>query len=417
MATLVAIGLALAAIQAFGLDLAPLSPATRVAPWLWLAQAALWCGACVWVWRRPGLRVWPILALALLLRLIAWSGPPALSSDVYRYAWDGRVQRAGLSPYAHPPDDVALLALRDAELHPRINRPGARTVYPPGAQLLFLALPYHLGALRLILIGLELGALALLTVLLRRLGLDPARVVLAAWAPLAIWEVGNGAHLEAALLPLLVGAALCLTGRFRGREALLGLLAGLTVAMKLTPALLLPVWARRRPWRVLGPAAAVVGGLYALWGSKAGGHVLGFLPQYVGPAEDHNIGLRRLLEAGLGAAGLPHARALAFGLCGIGLAAGAIWVLRRRDAPIEALRDLTGLWLLVLPTAFHPWYALWLLPWLAVAPRAGWMWLLATVGLSYLKYGAPGELMPVWVVPLELLPTAALLWIEEVRGT
>src|SRR5262249_43348952 len=52
--------------------------------------------------RRPGdLRV--IWVLALAVRIPAWLGTPVHSDDVYRYAWDGRVMRAGINPYRYPP--------------------------------------------------------------------------------------------------------------------------------------------------------------------------------------------------------------------------------------------------------------------------------------------------------------------------
>ncbi|MEV0848343.1 hypothetical protein AB0J21_21110 [Streptomyces sp. NPDC049954] len=44
--------------------------------------------------------------------------PPTTSTDSSRYAWDGRVQAAGISPYDHTPADPALAALRDPWLFP-----------------------------------------------------------------------------------------------------------------------------------------------------------------------------------------------------------------------------------------------------------------------------------------------------------
>src|SRR5687767_13197770 len=75
-----------------------------------------------------------VLGFALLFRVLMLATPVYLSSDVYRYLWDGRVQLAGVNPYRHPPSAPALAALRDGETHPQINRPAARTVYPPAAQ-------------------------------------------------------------------------------------------------------------------------------------------------------------------------------------------------------------------------------------------------------------------------------------------
>jgi hypothetical protein len=39
--------------------------------------------------------------------------PPRLSTDIYRYIWDGRVQAAGINPYPYLPVDARLAELRD----------------------------------------------------------------------------------------------------------------------------------------------------------------------------------------------------------------------------------------------------------------------------------------------------------------
>ncbi len=65
--------------------------------------------------------------------------PPIFSDDLFRYLWDARVLRHGINPYRYAPADPALAHLRDA-LFLRINNPEIPTIYPPGAQLLFLSL-------------------------------------------------------------------------------------------------------------------------------------------------------------------------------------------------------------------------------------------------------------------------------------
>ncbi len=54
-----------------------------------------------------------ILALAVLPRLILLASTPALSDDLYRYIWDGKVSAAGIDPYRYAPADPALAPLRD----------------------------------------------------------------------------------------------------------------------------------------------------------------------------------------------------------------------------------------------------------------------------------------------------------------
>ena len=97
----------------------------------------------VWVvWRRRGSTreaLVVILVFAVLFRLLLIPlSELRLSSDMYRYVWDGRVQGAGISPYLYVPEDPALASLRDDKVYPHINRRDyAHPIYPHFAQTLF----------------------------------------------------------------------------------------------------------------------------------------------------------------------------------------------------------------------------------------------------------------------------------------
>ncbi|MGT2489055.1 hypothetical protein ACU4GA_30515 [Methylobacterium oryzae CBMB20] len=85
--------------------------------------------------RLPRAALWTILGIAVLMRAALLPAPPFLSSDIYRYVWDGQVHAAGINPYRYVPADPALERLRDAAVYPLINRKDyARTIYPPAAQ-------------------------------------------------------------------------------------------------------------------------------------------------------------------------------------------------------------------------------------------------------------------------------------------
>jgi len=193
---------------------------------LYLAAVRLtWCAG-----RRVALAV---ILSGVLFRLFMLPTPVVLSSDVYRYFWDGRVQLAGVNPYRYPPEAQALAELRDAEIHPRINRPWARTVYPPGAQMLFAALastaPDRLWALRVMLSTCELMTMLAVAGLLRRVGLPEGRVAVYAWAPLPIFEFAQAGHVDAAAIPLVLGALLAAGA---GRSGLAGGLLGIPGYLK-----------------------------------------------------------------------------------------------------------------------------------------------------------------------------------------
>src|SRR5262249_32407703 len=64
-----------------------------------------------------------ILLFALVFRLSLVPMETSLSSDIYRYIWDGRVQAAGkMNPYLYPPADNHLPPLPAQHIFPYITR-------------------------------------------------------------------------------------------------------------------------------------------------------------------------------------------------------------------------------------------------------------------------------------------------------
>src|SRR5258708_37669528 len=121
----------------------------------------------------PDRALWLIFGLGIMLRAYVLLFDPLLSSDIYRYVWDGRVQAAGINPYRYFPAHETLAFLRDGAIFPHINRADfAVTIYPPVAQFFFLIVT-RIGAngttIRLARLGCEACTVALITLLLRRM--------------------------------------------------------------------------------------------------------------------------------------------------------------------------------------------------------------------------------------------------------
>jgi len=116
-----------------------------------------------------------------LFRVAVLESPIMLSSDLYRYLWDGRVQWAGISPYRYPPAAPELAPLRDEAVFPKINRPTKVTVYPPGAEAVFALAariaPNSIVAWRAFLLASEIVTVVLLIALLRGTRSSPAAVI------------------------------------------------------------------------------------------------------------------------------------------------------------------------------------------------------------------------------------------------
>jgi len=244
-----------------------------------LAQGAVYALAS-WLVRR-GVRsrhaAAIIIGLAAAMRAVVVLAPPYLSSDIYRYVWDGRVMAAGINPYRYVPNDPHLAALRDTDIFPEINRGNyARTIYPPAAQAIFFVvtrLGESLTVMKLAMIGFEAIAIVLMLRLLRAAGRPAAWIAVYAWHPLPLWEFAGSGHIDAAMIAFV---ALALWSR---RPWLTGLaLAGGTL-VKLYPAVLLPALWHRWDWRMPALFCLALVAAYLPF-AGAGARVLGFLPDY-----------------------------------------------------------------------------------------------------------------------------------------
>jgi hypothetical protein len=154
-------------------------------------------------------------------------------------------------------------------------------------------------------------------------------------------------------------------------------------------------------------ALVVVGAGYALY-AREGWAVLGSLARYVAE-EEFAAGVRAALDVLLGPLGSPG-RLLARLLPLAGLAGLALAVGRWDAAPDRRARWLVGGYLLAAPSLF-PWYALWMVPLLAVAPTWPWLYFSCAIALGYLSVAGPVWHMPVWVIAAQWLPLAlGLAW-------
>lgn len=374
--------------------------------------------------RRPLRR--PVLAVVLLAAVVQLPGlvaPPRMSSDAYRYVWDGRVQLAGVSPYRFVPLDDRLAALRDPVLFPglgprdrsgvttrpvpteralllardrndprtRINRPAVPTVYPPAAEGWFAAVaavtPWAAGTWGLQLAGALVAVLVagLLAGWLRRRGRDPLGALWWAWCPTVVLEAGNGAHLDVVVAALVVAAVLVASRVARSRwvPAVTGLLVGLAIAVKLTPAVLLPAFTPLRRAHgggvrhLLTPVTAA-GTLLAAYLPQlliVGTLVVGYLPGYL--LEEGGRNRSAVLRLVLPQVAVPEATV-------VGLAVIGVWALwsSHADQPAKTAVVLLGT-VLLLTTPSYPWYSLPLVALCVMARRLEW---LAVAVAGYVAY-------------------------------
>jgi hypothetical protein len=342
---------------------------------------AAWLLAARATGRGVGFPFVVVAAGAILARAVALV-PEPLSDDLYRYLWDGRVANAGVDPFLHAPDADELAALRDTEVWPRVNHPEIPTIYPPAAQALFRAQdrwwPDPMGV-RVWMLTADLAAFGLVAWLLRKSGRDPALAVWHGWCPLVIWESAGSGHVDAAGVALVLAALAC--GTTRGRSLLAGALFGLSAQVKpMSPFLAPMLWREKRArWPML--AGAVVSLALFLPHLGVGTRVwTGFLA-YAEHWHFNDCFYSFLVRGGVG----PRtARAV----LAVALAGTAILVPRRAGDPMAVTGIVFGAVLFFSPTV-HPWYAVWLVPFLVFLPppiRRVAVALVALLPLSYVVY-------------------------------
>src|SRR5262249_53911501 len=226
-----------------------------------------------------GRTVLAILAVGVVMRLLLVPGWP-VSTDIYRYVWDGRVQGAGINPYLHVPADTALAGLRDDAIYPYINRADyAPTIYPPTSQIVFYLVTRISDApavMKATMLAFEALAVWVILQLLAARGLPRTRVLLYAWHPLPLWEFARSGHVDIAAITLLLTAFLAMERR---SPTLAGVAFAAGVLVKYFPIVAAPALYKRWDWRLPAAFVATLAVLYLPY-LGAGAKVLGFLGSY-----------------------------------------------------------------------------------------------------------------------------------------
>jgi alpha-1,6-mannosyltransferase len=343
-----------------------------------------------WTFRRkkfPANTLLIILIGAALFRVILVPlDPPRLSTDIYRYIWDGRLQGAGINPYLYLPVDRRLAGLRDDSIFPNINRKEyAHTIYPPIAQIFFFVvtrMTQSVPGFKGVLVLVDLVTVGLVAATLRAIGQPVERVIVYAWHPLPIFEFGASGHIDALMICFI---AIALFARVHRKFGIVGLALGAATLVKLIPIILLPAIYKR--WDKKLPIAFIIILVvcYFPYVLGAGTGVLGFLSQYAkeeGLQSGARYYLLVLIDYLLGRCGVVHELppAIFTSVALVVLGAIAIWALYRQ-APLRMGNNETqGHWIFsafvlaltfsILLSSYYPWYYSWLAFFLCFVPNS-----------------------------------------------
>jgi rSAM/selenodomain-associated transferase 2/rSAM/selenodomain-associated transferase 1 len=365
-----------------------------------------------------------IIVAGLAMRAVCFTEPARHETDFYRYMWEGALTANGHNPYSVRPkdaphdDDLAALTEAGRPVLEHVTHSYLTSIYPPVAQAVFALAyriaPFNANALRAVFLGFDVAVLAMLVLVLRRLGKPLHQAAFYWWNPIVVKEFYIAAHMDAVVIAFAFSAVVAVLWHWR-RSGMM--LLGVAMGAKLWPVVLAPILLRRqaRSWRqwvagalLLGATATVVlwpllvswqrgeqSGLYAYarqWRSNAG------LFSVIRWAS-HSLRERNFFgwEAAENAT-----RFVSAGLL-------AVWLVVLTRRPITDDEDFVrrclfavGGMFLLSPTQF-PWYYTWLLPLLAVTPSLPLLLYTALLPLYHLHDEHK------WVLWIEHLPVWALL--------
>lgn len=371
-----------------------------------------------------------IIALALFFRLLFLFSTPSLSDDYYRFMWDGRLLKEGISPYANVPADVPESVADgidpDGELINHMNSPDYYSVYSPLNQLLFFgAVEYtespkiSLIILRVLLIVADLLLITLLFKMVSHSG-SIYGVSLYAFNPLVIVEIAGNIHFEGVVALTLLASVWWISRKpIRFSAIAFGLSAGL----KLVPFIYLPALLRQLSWKEGFKYSLIVLVTFVAtgwWMIEPGQiwHIVQSIRLYFQTFE-FNASIYYLARA-LGVFCLGYNPIAVLGIL-MPLMGTAIilWIsLRRKVSGYGSLtRKLTyaGTVYLLFATTVHPWY---LIPILVLAVPARmifpWVWS-ALILLSYGAYAISDYVENPWYLIIQYTILFAVIIVETLR--
>jgi alpha-1,6-mannosyltransferase len=424
-------------------------------PTLWLAGGLMVAGLIyallvpliTWTLQHDAGHRRKLLTLVLLtgvaMRLIMIPSMPALEDDFYRYLWDGAVTANGHNPYALAPGSartgaappaIRQLAAEGALVLDRINHPKIKTIYPPVAQAVFALSywiePWSMRAWRLMCFAGECASVLLLLLLLGAVGRSPLWVSLYWLNPLVVKELMNAGHMEAIVLPFLLGAIALVAFK---RPVAASACLGLAIGAKLWPVMLVPLVLRpllANPWRLL-TALLVLAAMAVVWILPPYLGVLGPDSGFVAYASRWQAngaqfqGLQQLANGLFGAVGWPaQLSGLTVRLICAAIVASTALLLARTPAhdAFDLIRRafIVVLLLFLLSPAQFPWYASWVLIFAPFMPLAGLSALTVLLPLYYVSFflfaHAGYKQWYGWLIWAEWLPIWLLLLLDGARA-
>ena len=390
-------------------------------------------------WSRTFFSPELIILFALIFRVTLLSTTPVLSDDIYRYVWDGKVANHGINPYRYPPEADNLKGIRDEAIYPYVNHKSVHTIYPPLSQYFFQAVTWiypSVFAMKLALLLFDLGIIIMIFLILRFLDRSLGWILVYAWNPLVILEFSGSGHMDAVPIFLFLFSLLI---AMKSRSIWAGAVLALSFLTKFVSIMLLPFFEDvRSRWKTIaimsGTVMLLLGSGYLAF-ADAGSNMNKGLFEYASTWEFNSswysltyhyvqdlFNIPASAETFLGFATNNEARTVTkfMLMCAGFLIYGGVYIhhIRKsyegqKENILSAAFIIIAVLTLLSPT-LHPWYVIWVIPFLCFFPNPAWILFSGLVFLSYSvlkEYHTTGVWQESLVIRLwEYVPFYALLF-------
>ncbi len=418
----------------------------------WLALGVGWLGLTgllLWLWQRGALvsfrwrDVLLLVAVAVAVRVVVVAtSQPQLSDDVYRYVVDGQAVAHGENPYLATPleraqqviNNRALMWSGEGEVLARVNNPELHTIYLPTSQWVFglsavlanngsASASEQVNLQRYLFSLIDVLVICLLLVITWQHQRSVWWVALYAWHPLVVTEVAGSGHQEPIGLFLFVLALLLADQRTRSWWIWIVPLA-VSVLVKPITVFLAPVLLRRcRPLDWLGAfvlgifVCFLVSSPFLFAGSEVFTNLWSTTSRFTlkwahfGSIYEPLLWLIQRFESfGIDWTNDSQEQ-VARGCCLVLLLAIICWVVFKGLPKWSAARLILFAMVLLSPAA-HPWYLLWPLAMMPMAPSVA-LWIASlTISFGYAAWIRPHDWdVSWWVFFIAYVPVyVALVW-------
>ena len=329
------------------------------------------------------MRLLAIWIPAVLVRLLLL--PAAVSDDVSRYLFEGKLVRAGISPYAQTADAESIAQYRDAQWS-RMNHKDKPTAYPPLAQLVFAAVGafvYDTFAYKLLFVLVDLLTLRGVLKLLEMRGLNWAFSGFYALNPVVLVAFAGEAHFDSLMIAALVWAVFAYETNCSNRAMAL---VSIATGIKWIALPLIPFFGGRRFVPGVLMCITILGGPAVFFFDSISSLLHGLFA--FGGTRNFNGMLYDWLLSGFD---LPRVACNSIIMTVFAMVIFWRWVWRARASLDAHLRWILGTLLVVSPTV-HFWYLAWIMPFICLRPSLPWLTFSLTAGSYFFVWAnAAGE--------------------------